>query len=191
MLLLTLAVPALSEDKGVTVVATRDNAARGFMDDAVAVVTRPPKKKELFRGTPRLDPAVIVLAKGRWSSAAAGNTVDFGPIPMGFQAGSMGAGPCIGLIVWRAGGLTTVGHYAATEDPAKTLEPVEIGRQDKAYLFGGDDSDPSNRVLASVLDALKKKGVRPAGYADFDALWIDGDGNVAVHSGAKPSTPPR
>lgn len=175
------------EGAGPSVLHERDNAKRGLLDDAAAVVSRPPRKADLFKGLPRLEPAVIVLARGRWRGVDAGKTVDFGPPPMGFQVGSMGAGPCIGLIVWRAAAAVTVGHYAATEDPGETLDAVAIGPRDKVYVFGGDDSDESNRVLASLLAALKRKGVKPAGYAEFDALWADGDGNLAVHSGAKPS----
>lgn len=185
---LSFAAPVFGADGGISILVSRDNATRGLVDDAVAVVSRPPSKKELIGDAPRLTPAVVVLAKNRWSGVDAGKTIDFAPVPMGSHIGSMGAGPCIGLIVVRAGGPTTVGHYAATEDPAETLDAVAIGPQDKAYLFGGDGSDPSNRVLASVLKALKKKGVRPAGYAGFDALWADGDGNLSVHSGAKPAS---
>lgn len=148
-----------------------------------------PRAKQLAEAGARSDLSPTVDTAPR-TRVNAGETEQFDPQKPWPKArvGSDGTGPCIGMIVWSPDKVTVAHFWAGKDDPEASLSGLSLGSGAKAYLFGGDDSHPSNLLLKGVLAGLKKKGAKVEAYAAFDGLWVDRDGNLTLDPSAKPAS---
>ena len=177
----------------VTPTATRADIPLLFADLYFPIKTKP----DIIREFGAL--GVAALACGRRidkSLGASGGermSVVLSPQSPGWLVGTQGAGPCIGVAVIgperQAGArLITIFHFYAGSDVATAMNAAGIETGSKAAIFGGDNSDGSNRTLDRVADWLRAKKqagkLTIAGFSDTHQLWagFDCSGKVDFHN---------
>jgi hypothetical protein len=129
------------------------------------------------------DGSRIILPR---SSVGAGQIIKFSEIPKGHLVGTFGAGPCIGVMIYKRDPQTgqiiesTVAHFNAMNHPSKDFSQMTFPAGSEAIVFGGDNSNESNAVLGSVLRFLenKKTGISSIQTIDSPDLWINSAGEL-------------
>jgi hypothetical protein len=139
---------------------------------------------------PVIEPKATVRAQG---ATGGGKTDGYKDLAADRWVGTFGFASCVGMtVVWEEGGSkrALVSHFNVENDPEETIARFEsqnkmpIGEGAYAYVAGGDDTSASNDVLAKMILALKKRGVKVRSYIPYSSLWVNGKGEVG-YSAAK------
>lgn len=125
-----------------------------------------------------------------------GNYVQVGRLKENQFAGSNGAGPCIGVIIFTMGpggvNKATVFHFTAMDHPYKTLSKMgPYPKGSRVAIFGGENTKESNATLASVMQYLDKYGSAQGknsskpltidGYSNTEGLWVNRNGEYVKY----------
>jgi RHS repeat-associated protein len=181
-------------------IAGQNDAA--LLDNALALpgVTRPVQLCDPLNEIPEVDAPNKPQIPGQGIGVRAGShaVYDKKKMRQGSYVGTAGLTPCIGVIIVSpaADGLIFVFHFDGTDNPQATMRKVEnmIPKGSTAIVFGGDNSDGSNKTLRLALSFLlplrgnpliKGKDLKVM-QCPTDGLWVDRDSNLHLDETTKP-----